>query len=135
MPSPSSDDLQTWSFSTLLIGGILILVSGLMGTLMMGAWGTSGMGAMMDAYMGANWSTATTGWMAGLGLATGGLVLASAYNVYHAHRAPTWGVIAIVAGALSLLAMGGFVLGAVAAIAGGALALVDTRRSPRKEVA
>jgi hypothetical protein len=128
-------DVRTWSFLCLLIGGILILVGGLMGAFMMGTWGWTGMmsmSGMMDAYTGTGWSTTMAWWMGIIGFASGSLVITSAYQVYRQQETVRWGVIAIVAGALSLFAMGGYVIGAIAAIAGGALALIDKQQeSPR----
>lgn len=127
-------ELRTWSFLALVVGGVLILVAGLMGMLMMGAWGGMGMGSMssmMNAYMPAGWA-AMTWWMGGIGLVTGGLVLVSAYHVYREREVGLWSVVAIVAGALSLLAMGGWIVGAASAITGGALALANrSQKDPR----
>lgn len=127
-------EFQTWGFLGLLVGGILIVVGGVMGAFMMGAWGWTGMmpmAGMMDAYVGEGWSTMMAWWMGAIGLVAGGLVLISAYQVYHQREVGLWSVVGIAAGALSLFAMGGYVLGAAAAIAGGALALVDNQQAPR----
>lgn len=48
--------------------------------------------------------------------------------MYYERDGALSGVVAIVAGALSLFAMGGFVIGAITSIAGGALALVDRQQ-------
>lgn len=126
-------EVRTWSFLALLVGGVLIVVGGAMGALMMGAWGWTGtMAGMMDAYGAPRWGAWMAWWMGGVGILTGGVVLAAAYHVHRARGVAPWGVAAIVAGALSLFARGGYVLGAVAAIAGGALALVDQQgQAPR----
>lgn len=131
----TNSELRTWSFLSLLVGGILILVGGLMGSLMMGATGWMGMAPMngvMDAYMDDAWLANMGWWMGGVSLVSGGVVLFAASRIYRERSVSLWSVLAIVAGALSLFAMGGFVLGAVAAIAGGALALIDDRqKAPR----
>lgn len=127
-PMNERSDLRTWSFVSLLVGGVLIMTAGLMGSLMMSTWGWMGgmpMSGVMDAYMGEAWSQRFAWWMGLVGLATGGLVLASAYHVRQARNVYAWCVVAIVAGAFSLFAMGGYVVGAVAAIAGGALGLFE----------
>lgn len=132
-----SDDtsVNTWSFVSLLVGSLLILVGSVMGALMMGVWGTWGMpmagmmGEYMSSYVGDGWTSSMAWWMAAWGILTGGLVLAAAVHVRSGREAQTWAIIAIVAGVLSLLAMGGYVVGAVAAIVGGALALQPAGRS------
>lgn len=128
-------EIRAWSFLSLLIGGILIVVGGLMGSLMMGTYGWRGMapfGSMMEPYVGDAWLVGMSWWMGGVGLVTGGFVLVAAYQVYRVRGIAFWSTIAIVAGALSLFAMGGYVLGAIAAIAGGALGLLDKEQdSPR----
>lgn len=130
-------DLRTWSFLALLIGGVLILAGAFMGSSMMGSWGGMGMGmgsmgSMMNAYAPAGWGSMMAWWMVLVGLVTGGLVLLAAYHVYREREVAIWSVVAIVAGALSLFAMGGWILGAVLAIVGGALALVDKQQdAPR----
>ena len=91
--SPST---TSWTYASLLAGGILIMVGGLAGPFMMGGFG----GMMGYGMMGNYASYASTNWFAGF----------------------AWWM-AIIGGALSLLAMGGWILGAVLAILGGALAL------------
>lgn len=63
-------------------------------------------------------------WMLGISLVSGALVLVASSRVRldFASRRQA-GILGIVGGALSLLAMGGWLIGAVAAIVGGALAL------------
>lgn len=119
------------SFVILLVSGILILVGSLgMGMLGWGGW-MGGMGGMMQGYDIA-WMTSMGWWMALVGLATGTLVLIAAVRLRQPNAdATTWGATAIAAGAVSLLAMGGFLLGAIGAIIGGALALV---RPPEQTV-
>lgn len=120
-------ELRSWSFVSLLVGGVLIVVGGLMGATMMGS-GWMPMAGMMGSAMGDAWLADMAWWMGGVGVASGAVVLLAASRVYRARDMASWGVVAIVAGAFSLFAMGGFVLGAFAAIAGGALALVGERR-------
>lgn len=126
----ADNDLRTWSFLSLLVGGILIAVGGLMGALMMGygPLGVMPMGAMMGGYVDEGWAAQMAWWMGLVGLATGAFVLLAAYNVRQGRSTAAWSVVAIVAGALSLFAMGGYVVGAVAAIAGGALGLLGTQK-------
>lgn len=128
-----TNDLRTWSFVALLVGGTLILVGALMSLFMMGFWGAwpwmsmSGMmGGYPTNYGGGGW-TAMAWWMGAWGAITGSLVLIAAARMRADRDTLTWGIIAIVAGALSLLAMGGFIVGAIAAIVGGALALAQSR--------
>lgn len=131
MPMADRSELRTWSFLSLLVGGILIVVGGLLGPLMMGTVGWVGampMNGMMNAYAGDAWVASAAWWMGGVGIITGAFVLIAAYNVNRGRDRPLWSTIAIVAGALSLFAMGGYMLGAIAAITGGVLGLVDQQR-------
>lgn len=116
----------TWAYPSLLVGGILIIIGGLAGPLMMGGFGMMGYGMMGNyaSYMTTNWFAGMAWWMGIIGLVTGGIVLYAAYRVRNDPSDRTLvGPLAIVGGALSLLAMGGWILGAVLAILGGALAL------------
>lgn len=128
-----NDDPTTdrWTSASLLAGGVLILVGGLAGGMMMGAWG--GMGAMMGgyaSYMTTTWLGGMAWWMGVIGVLTGGLVLYAAYRSrVTPHDRALVGTLGIVGGALSFLAMGGWVLGGVLAIVGGALALAGSRPS------
>lgn len=128
-------ELRTWSFVSLLIGGILIAVGGLVGSLTMGPGGWMGRMSMrgpMSGYVDDAWLNGMAWWMGGVGLVTGALVLIAAYHVHHRREAGGWSVVAIVAGTLSLFAMGGYLVGAIAAIVGGALAIADSQQqAPR----
>lgn len=129
-----TEQLRIGAFVTLLTAGILIALGGLMGPFMFGATGWNGampMGDMMGGY-GPSTRAGAAWWMSGAGLVTGALVIVAAFQVRHRRNATAWSVVAIVAGAASLLAMGGFVVGALAAIVGGALGLIETREpNPR----
>lgn len=135
MSMSEAGQLRSWAFIGLLIGGILIIVGGLMGTAMMGAAWPMGMGAMsgmMGTYVSEGQLATMSWWMGAVGTVTGTFVLIAAYHVYRGRKSALWSVVAIVAGALSLFAMGGYVFGAVAAIAGGALGLLDREQeAPR----
>lgn len=104
---------------------------------MMMAWMSAGGAAPMMGMMGAG-TYGVGGFFVGMtlfvalwGLLTGGAVLAAAWRVRVApDTATAWGVVAIVAGALSLLAMGGWLLGSLAALAGGIMAVMAAAREP-----
>lgn len=120
--------LADWAFTAGVVGGALIVVGALVGpammVLMMG--GGSFPQPMMRGMGGAtgDWIPSAALAMGAWGLIMGGLVLVAALRVRaRPDEALPWGVIMIVAGSLSLLAMGGFLVGAVAAVAGGALAV------------
>ncbi|MFA5860058.1 MAG: hypothetical protein WDA16_00035 [Candidatus Thermoplasmatota archaeon] len=117
---------QDLSFVLLLVGGLLILVGGLAGVLMMTTFwpSMSGMmGGMMGGAWNAGWTTGMVWWMGGISLVTGAFVLLAAYHVRLGRETRLWSMIGIAAGAVSLLAMGGYIVGAIAAIVGGAFAL------------
>lgn len=88
-----------------------------------GAW-RGGMGGMMAPYA-QDGSAILGGWVLVARVATGAAVLLAAFRVRAGRDAAASGGIAIVAGALSLLAMGGFFVGALTAIAGGAVAIAS----------
>lgn len=118
------------AFTSTLVGGVLILVGGLGMTMMMAPLSGGMMGGMMGPY--ANdaaygWATGFwPWWMLGVGVVSGALVLYAATRMRtRPDEGTRAGILAIVGGALSLLAMGGFLLGAIAAIVGGALALTS----------
>lgn len=127
--------LQYWSFVTALIGGILILVGGVFMALMMAM-----MGSTMWWMMGSPPAPGPWGWtgmMAFLllwSVITGVLVLVGAVQVRSAKSPLAWGVALVVLGALSLPAMGGFFVGAIAAIASGVMAIIaaspETKPTP-----
>lgn len=123
-----TDQTKTWAFASLLTGGILLVAGALAAALMFGTPGWHGatpMGGMMNG--GSMWRQGVAWWMSGVGLVAGALVLAAATQLRRAHKSAEWSIVAIVAGALSLFMMGGFVVGALAAVIGGVLGLVGTR--------
>lgn len=123
-------DTGNWAYASLLAGGLLIVVGGLAGASMMGAFGGMmgfGMRDMMDGYgfsVTQGWLVGMAWWMGAVALLTGGLVLYAAWRLRKdPSDADLAGTLGIVGGALSLLSMGGWLLGAALAIVGGALAL------------
>lgn len=117
------------AFASLLAGGLLIIVGGLAGGMMMGALSgmmNYGMMGGYASYMTTSWFAGMAWWMTIIGLVMGGLVLYAAYRLRMTpHEKTLVGTIAIVAGLLSFLAMGGWILGGVLALLGGALALAS----------
>ncbi len=121
-------DSLEWAFILALVGGILILVGGFSGLLFMGfgsMGGGWGMMPMMGGYNpGSGWFWGMGLWMGFWGIAAGVVTIVAAVRFRTTPSAAgTWGIVAIVAGAVSLLGMGGYFIGAAAAIAGGALAV------------
>jgi len=118
-----------WSFVSLLVGGVLILVGGIGMPLMMGGFGFgTPMSSMMGGYGYAPGWGAWAWWMITISLVSGAVVLVAASRVRLDHRSRRMGgILGIVGGAVSLLAMGGWIIGAVASIIGGALALTSER--------
>lgn len=119
--------IQRWSKLCLVVGGVLILVGGLAGALVVND-------ATHDAATGILHTAALDGrawmmpfWMVVVGVFASRLVLLSAFHVHAKRQVALWGGAAIAVGLLSLLVVGGFVVGALAAIGGGALALVAGR--------
>ena len=126
------DRTSTWAYACLLTGGLLIVAVGLMAALSMAAFGGMMGFGMMGGYapwVSPSWFAGMAWWMGAIGLATGGLVLFAAYLLRRDEESASMaGTLAIVGGALSLLAMGGWILGAFLSVLGGVLAL--TSRAP-----
>lgn len=107
-----------WANVAGLVGGILILLGGALMALMAPLWGgTSWMMGGAAPWWNSAWLVPLGVW----GLVTGAVTLLAAMRVEREPRLA--GMAMIAAGALSLPAMGGFMLGALAAILGGAFAL------------
>lgn len=130
----TSDSTTTWAYASLLAGGILIVVGALAGALMMGTvGGMLGFGMMGNygSFMTNNGFVGAAWWVGLIGLVTGAIVLYAAFRLrQEPNDRTTVGTLAIVGGVLSLLALGGWVLGAALAILGGALALGGPRSQP-----
>ncbi|MCL4436373.1 MAG: DUF6114 domain-containing protein [Thaumarchaeota archaeon] len=131
----SSQGSPGTAFALSLIGGILMLVSGGLSSMwfMSGSQGFGGMmgggyGGMMGGYGGMMGGFGVPfGFMSGLsllGLVSGILVIIGALmlNTRPAEHT-TWGIIILIFSIISLLGMGGFFIGAILGIVGGALAL------------
>lgn len=112
----------------------MIVVGGLAGSLMMGAFGGMMGPGVMHGYPlapGEDWIAPMAWWMTFVSLTTGGIVLYAAYRIrQNPAEVGSSGTLAIVGGVLSLLAMGGWLVGAALAIFGGALAIGGRRQAP-----
>ena len=98
-------------------------------------WASSGMpgwggmmGSMMGGYQGMmggiGFSSGMFFGMSIIGVVSGVLVLVGALMLYNRPReVSTWGIVVLVLSVFSLLAMGGFFIGAVLGVVGGLLAL------------
>src|SRR4030066_1395658 len=125
-----SSSMNMTSFVLSLIGGILILVNGVMSFLMLTYYGADlgGMWGMMGGYQGMMGSLGFPfGSFMGLmlvALVCGIIVIIGALmlNSRPAERR-SWGVIILIFSIVSFLGMGGFYIGAILGVAGGALAL------------
>jgi hypothetical protein len=128
-------NLRTWSYASLLAGGLLIVVVALAGAAAMGLGATVTPWSVLvengvPSYVTPAWFVALAWWMGAVGIVTGAMVLYGAWRLRrHPEDALAAGTLGIVGGALSLLAMGGWMIGAALAIAGGALALVSERET------
>lgn len=119
------------AFILSLIGGILMLISGLMFTMWLWVGGNNPWGMMGGNWNGnwgmmGNWSL-PFGMMSGLwfvSLIAGIIVLIGALMLNtRPSEHMTWGVLILIFSIVSLVGMGGFFLGAILGIAGGAMAL------------
>ncbi len=124
----SSTSMNQVAFILSLIGGIVIIIGSLV-TAFLSAFGFPygtyyGMGpGMMTGF----WSGYTSGWMIGfttVSLVCGIIVLTGALMLRT--RPPdhiTWGILILIFSIGSFVGMGGYFLGAILGIAGGAIAL------------
>ena len=123
----SSQKTPSTAFILSLIGGVLILVGGVVSSVwfMSGGYGMGGMmggyGGMMGGF-GVPFGFMGSLWL--IGLVAGTLVIIGALMLNARPAEHTaWGVIILVFSIISLLGMGGFFIGAILGITGGALAL------------
>jgi hypothetical protein len=135
---------STTAFVLSLTGGVLMLLGAAIAWIWFMSGGSSfsgmmgGFGGMMGGYQDMMGSVGMPfGFMAGLsliGLVAGIIVIISAImlNARPAEHA-TWGTLILVFSIISFLGMGGFYIGAILGIAGGALAL-SFRPAPRSQV-
>ena len=122
-----SHTFSTTAFILSLLGGIIIVVGGLL-SLLFYYYGWPYYGGMMGGW---RWMMGGYGYVSGLyaalsivGLVSGIIVIIGSLmlNMRPAeHR--TWGAVILVFSLVSFLGMGGFMVGALLGIAGGALAL------------
>lgn len=145
MAAQSTTEAPTASFVLSLIGGFLILAgAGMMMTFssdtpyygMMG-----GYRGMMDGDFGVMQGFGYGGWFYGaaaIGLVSGIVVLIGAVMIYlRPSKVPMWGLLVLVFSIVSFAGMGGFFIGAILGIVGGALALawhpqtMQTNTGPR----
>lgn len=130
----SSHQTPSIAFILSLIGGILMLIGGIASSLwfMSGGYNSDYSGMMGPGMMGGYQSMmqgfgVPLGYTSGLsliGLIAGILVTIGAVMLSARPReSATWGIIILVFSIISLLGMGGFYIGTLLGIAGGALAL------------
>jgi hypothetical protein len=122
-----------------IIGGVLMLLGGSMAFMMLsynnGGFGMmSGSGGMMGGYGNMmNGLSFPYGLMSGLMLASlvsGVLVIVGAVMInIHPSQISTWGIIVLVFSIVSIVGMGGFLIGAILGFVGGVLALTWKPRS------
>ena len=134
MESLSSQQTPITAFILSLIGGVLIFIGGVVSSIwfMYGGHGYGGMmggfGGMMGGYQNMMDSFGfPLGFMGGLsliGLVAGILVVIGALMLNARPAEHTaWGTIILVFSIISFIGMGGFFIGAILGIAGGAMAL------------
>lgn len=119
-------------FALSLIAGILI-VAGSLGALTMLGWYQSmfGMVGSMGGMMGGGWQMFMQGYtpsyitiMAGISLTAGATVLAGAYKMQkEPEKVQIWGFLVLIASIVALFCIGGFGLGSILGIVGGAVAM------------
>ncbi len=116
-----------------IIGGALMLLCGSMAFMMLAYHGEDfgmmdGFGGMMGGYRnmmnGLGFSYSLMSGLMLVSLVSGVLVIIGAVMInIHPSQSRTWGIIVLVFSIVSFLGMGGFLIGAVLGIVGGALAL------------
>jgi hypothetical protein len=124
----SSNSMRTTAFILSLIGGIVITVGSLISALL-SAFGSPfgyyyGMGPGMMGEFWFGYGSGLYSWLSIISLAFGILVVIGAImlNSRPAEHV-TWGILVLVFSIASFIGMGGYFIGAVLGIAGGAVAL------------
>jgi len=119
----SYQEAPSIAFVLSLIGGILIFLNGIMFSMWF-MFGDSSPWDMMDMMGGWRFFPGFTGGFSVVGLVAGIVVIVGAVmlNMRPAEHL-IWGVVVLVFSAISFLDMGGFFIGALLGMAGGALAL------------
>lgn len=122
--------LLHWSFVTGLIGGILIVLGTVFMVLMMAMMGGM-MGMMMPMMQGS--MQGMSGWFVGMGVwmllwaaILGTVAMVGALRIRTTPAPLGWGIALVVAGVLSFPVMGGFLVGGLATMASGVLAIAAT---------
>lgn len=135
----SVNSMRTIAFVLSLIGGLVIIAGSAIAAVL------SAFGSPYDTYygmgpgmMGGYWFGYGSGWMVGFSVAAlvcGILVLIGAIMLNARPAENTaWGIVVLVFSIASFIGMGGYFLGAVLGIAGGAIALsYRTHTTTRKE--
>jgi hypothetical protein len=130
----------TASFVLLLLSGLFIIlgssfVAFFAYPVMMGNYYYGWMGGMMGHWYGyPQVIPAVFFWVSIAGIALGAIILVSAWQINtNPSQSTQWGIISLVASALSLLAMGGFFIGAILGIVGSALAIAFHSTQQRLE--
>ena len=125
-----SKNMNVTAFVLSLIGGILMLFNGGMSFMMLTFYGADFgfMWGMMGGYMGMMGSFGFPfGSMVGLmlvGIVCGVIVIIGALMLKsHVAEHRSWGLVILIFSVISFLGMGGFYIGAILGIIGGALAL------------
>ncbi len=124
------------AFLLSLIGGVLILIGSfvILGLGILGAFGMRFVGSMMEHMFGMMDGFGTAGVLSGvlvitvsvIGIASGIIVIFGAFSVKNKPEGrTTWGALILTFSLLSLLSLGGFLVGAILGILGGILALVE----------
>ena len=124
------------AFLLSLIGGVLILIGSfvILGLGILGAFGMGFMGSIMDHMFDMMDGFGTAGVLSGvlviavsvIGIASGIIVIYGAFSVKNKpEERTTWGALILAFSLISLLSLGGFLVGAILGILGGILALVE----------
>lgn len=123
--------LLHWSYVLGLVGGLLIVVGTVLMSLMMTMMGA--MGVQMMPFMGpgwAGWTTAMALWMLLWAAVVGTVALVGAFQIRSTASPLGWGIALVVAGVLSFPVMGGFLIGGLATMASGVLAIAAAAPAP-----
>jgi hypothetical protein len=134
MSDTSTPNVPHFAVILSVLGGSLILLNSVLLTIWFliggSVWGMMGsFTGMMDGFQGMMGSVgfplAMVSSFALIGIVTGGLVLIGAIMLYRAPRDHVaWGIVILVFSVISLISMGGFLIGALVGVVGGLLALV-----------
>jgi hypothetical protein len=137
----AADQRLTFAFIVSLVGGLIVLIASLVNVVwfLSGAANFGGFGNFMRGAMGGyhgfmgSYGTSNS-FLAGIsvvGLVCGAIILIGAFMLkFDTHQSTIWAIIIIIFSLVSFVGMGGYFIGAILGIVGGAFLLATKQTNP-----